>query len=226
MYSQLQFDGEESIYYGTSANSIEEVDAAWDVINATNMTLELNCRRYALQEVPGTVSNFCWGLLCIAWGTGHYNASNPDDAVIMAPNEVNHTFKAKYRHQGQAGEAIYRYCIYEKNGLVENVCQTVQYCVDANCVVSTEDLSPLSGSIEVSPNPIERIGNITYRFKNAPTSGKLCVYNLVGTKVKEVPLSNREGVVFVAADDFESGLYLCNIEDNGHVFQTVRMVIQ
>lgn len=224
--AQIQFDGEGDVYYGSIANVGEEVQASWDVINASDQTLELSCRRYALQEVPGADGNFCWGLLCIAWSTGHYNASNPDDAVFLAPGESNHSFKAKYRHHGIAGQGIYRYCIYERNDLVDDLCQIVNFCVDAECLVSTENMELEASGLQISPNPIDRVGNITYKFKQAPNNGMLIVYNTVGMKVKEIKLNSREGIVYLGASEFQSGIYFCSIEDNGQVQQTARMIIQ
>jgi len=223
-FAQVHLSGENNLYFGSSAITTEEVNAEWDVVNATDQTLEFCYRRYALQEVPGADGNFCWGFLCIAWSTGHYNASS--EVVTMAPGETNHSFKAKYRHHGNEGQSIYRYCLYEVNDLVDDVCQTVNFCVDAACVVSTEEVNNLGGDIQISPNPIQNIGNITYRFNSAPTNGKLVVYNTVGAKVKEIRLNNREGVVFLGASDFQSGIYFCSIEDNGNAQSTVKMIIQ
>lgn len=222
--AQLHFSGNNNIYYGTASITAEEIDADWDVVNSTQSDLELSARRYAIQEVEGADGNFCWGFLCIAWGNGDYNASS--EVVYLPAGETDNTFKAKYRHHGNEGHAIYRYCIYDVNRIIEDVCQEVNFCVNVECLVSTNDMADFHGEIVVSPNPIEKIGNVEYRFKNRPSNGKLVVYNTVGVKVKEVPLKSREGVVFLGASDFSSGLYFCSIEDNGVTYETVRIMFQ
>lgn len=222
--AQLHFDGHQDVYYGTASNLTEEVDADWDVVNSTDLTLDLSARRFAIQEVEGADGNFCWGFLCIAWSTGAYNASS--EVATMNPGDVNTTFKAKYRHHGNPGQSIYRYCIYDVNGQIPMTCHTVNFCVDAECLVSTNDLPVIGGEIEVAPNPIEKVGTLSYRFNNAPHDGKMVVYNAVGAKVKEITLKSKEGVVFLGASDFTPGLYFCSIEDNGVAHQTVRIVFQ
>lgn len=224
--AQLHFDGSDNVYYGEVSDVGEEVTAEWDVVNSTDMVLELSGKRVAIQEVDGADGNFCWGLLCIAWSTGDYNASS--EVVYMNPGDVNNSFKAKYRHKGNSGQAVYEYCIYDVNRVVDDVCQVVNYCVNSDCfiITSTDNAQDFGGEIEVSPNPIESVGNITYSFKKSPSNAKMVIYNTVGVKVKEIPLRNREGVVFLGSSDFASGLYFCSIEDNGIVHQTAKVIFK
>ncbi len=222
--AQLHFDGNSDVYYGNSANVNEEVTAEWDVVNSTNMNLELRAKRMAIQEVEGADGNFCFGLLCIAWSTGDYNASS--EVVYLGPGEVDSSFKAKYRHHGNQGQAIYEYCIYAAGHMVPDVCQTVNFCVDAECVVSTPSIANLKGEISIAPNPIRELGNISYRFVQKPIQGKMVIYSLMGAKVKEIPLQSKEGVVFLNSNEFTPGMYFCAIEENGAVSQTVKVIFE
>jgi hypothetical protein len=191
--AQIELSGHQDVYYGTAA-----------------------------KEVPNTDGNFCWGLLCIAWLPGSYNATS--EVVYMEPGEVNNSFKAKYRHHGNAGASVFRYCFYEVNGAVPQVCHTVTYAVDVE--VNVNDLSAVGGEMQVFPNPIEHVGTVSYRFNQAPNKGKMVIYNTVGAKVKEIALKNQQGVIYVGGEEFASGVYFCSIEDNGVVHKTARIVFQ
>lgn len=220
--AQIELSGHQDVYYGTAAILQEEVPAEWDVINSSDIAIELSARRIAVEEVPNTDGNFCWGLLCIAWLPGSYNATS--EVVYMEPGEVNNSFKAKYRHHGNAGASVFRYCFYEVNGAVPQVCHTVTYAVDVE--VNVNDLSAVGGEMQVFPNPIEHVGTVSYRFNQAPNKGKMVIYNTVGAKVKEIALKNQQGVIYVGGEEFASGVYFCSIEDNGVVHKTARIVFQ
>ncbi|HEY8403335.1 MAG TPA: T9SS type A sorting domain-containing protein [Flavobacteriales bacterium] len=220
--AQLELSGQSYVYYGTSSIIDEEVDAAWEVINSSDFPVLVSASRLAIEEVEGADGNFCWGLLCIAWSTGNYNASS--EQVYMEPGEVNNSFKAKYRHHGHPGAATYRYCFYEVDNQVPTVCHTVTYAVDVE--VGVNDVPAVGGEIEVFPNPIENLGTVSYRFNQAPSNGKMVIYNALGAKVKEIGLKNQQGVVYVGGSEFTSGVYFCSIEDNGVTHETVRIIFQ
>jgi len=48
---------------------------------------------------------------------------------------------------------------------------------------------------------------------------------MMGELVKQVPLTKKNGSVFISATDYASGIYFCNIENEGKVFETKRFVI-
>lgn len=221
-WGQIEFEGNNNMYYGSSVLVDEEVDAAWDVINASDQTLNLCARRYELQPVLGADGNFCFGLLCIAWSTGYYDASS--EIIPLEPGQVDHSFKAKYRHHGNPGHAIYSYCIYDVDNTVEPMCQVVNFLVDV--VMSSGDLVTPAAELNVYPNPVENIGTIRYAFNSTPINGKLVVTNTIGERVKEIVLNSREGVVYIGSSDFSSGLYLCHLENEGVISNSQKIIFK
>lgn len=220
--AQLEFNGAQDDYFGVATNTTEEVDAAWGVTNTSDQVLTLRVKRYVVEEVEGTDSNFCWGFLCIPWTSGdHLTAS---EEVMINPGMVDNSFRAKYRHMGHAGNSVFDYCFVDMSGTYEPVCHRVTYSVDGTVSVgNTEDIA---GEISLFPNPIENTATISYNFKSVPFNGKLIIHGMMGAKVKEIAVNNRAGVVYLGAADFAPGVYFCSLEDNGQVYQTIRMVIQ
>jgi hypothetical protein len=222
-FSQLvELEGETNVVYGTTANEGEQLSASWEVINATDETIDLRCKRIGVSEVAGSVNQFCWGILCSPYGQG---TSVSSEIVTLGPSEYTTSFYAHYLHNGNAGQSVIKYCWFDDADNSNEFCYDVNYCVDATCVISVNENELMGAELAISPNPIEKTGNITYSFTKAPDKGKLSIYNMVGGLVKEVDLEQREGVVLISAADFENGVYFCSITDNGHTYQTSRLVV-
>lgn len=221
-FSQIAtLDGEVNMVIGTVAND-PELQVSWEVINATGSTLDFGCKRIGIQEVPGATNQFCWGTLCSPFGTGNGTSS---EVVTLAPNEATGSFYAHYRHNGNVGQSIIRYCWFDVNNVSNEYCFDVNYCIDSECIVSVTETSSTGQIEKISPNPINNTGNITYSFQTVPNSGKLTIYNMVGSIVKQVTLTKKSGTVIINAADFENGIYFCNIENGGKIFETKRFIV-
>lgn len=199
------------------------VVTGWEIVNATNETIDFGCKRLAVQEVAGATSQFCWGTLCSPFGTGF---SLSTEIVTLAPGAYSSSFYAHYRHNENVGQSILKYCWFDNNNPMNEFCYDVNYCVDVvACVVNVEEQAMFGQIGQISPNPLSSTGNISYSFLAVPNSGKLSIYNVVGSLVKQVSLTKKNGTVIINAADFESGIYFCNIENNGKIFETKRLVI-
>ncbi len=222
--AQIELTATTNSYYGNFLEVGQELDASWDVINTSSQNLEIRCSRQALEEVSGSDGNFCWGFICTAWSTGNLNTS---EVVYLAPGESTNTFHAKYRHHGNEGQSSFNYCFWNVNPdvLVDQVCYQVNFIVNDG-TVSTSDELKIEGRLDLSPNPLVKMGSITYGFNQMPSNGKLIIYSSIGSLVREIKLSNREGIVFLNADDFDAGIYFCALENAGSTVKTQRLVIQ
>jgi|JI6StandDraft_1071083.scaffolds.fasta_scaffold04607_3 hypothetical protein len=194
----------------------------WEVINASNETIAFGCKRISVYDVPGSLNQFCWGILCSAWGTGNLTSSQ---VVNLAPGAYSNSFYAHYRHNGNAGQSTVRYCWFDTNNPSNEYCYDVNYCVEGECIIGVRENTAVGQISGISPNPINGTGNISYNFLSPPSSGKMSIYNMMGELVKQVPLTKKNGSVFISATDYASGIYFCNIENEGKVFETKRFVI-
>jgi hypothetical protein len=222
-YSQAQIVelvDEFNVVYGTSTNTTEELDVHWSVVNSTSQALNINCKRWVIQEVAGSLNKFCWGDYCFTWGTDVAN-----EAILMAPGTSNSTFHGYYRHQGNPGQTIVAYCFYDYDNPSNEFCYDVNYCVDGNCVVGVEENIIQAESFEIAPNPISGSGALTYAFTARPENAKISIYNSLGSIVKIIDLTTQKGSVLIDARDFETGIYFCNLEANGQVYKTSRLMI-
>lgn len=211
----------ENVYTGTVSDSQLDV-TGWEVVNATNETIDFGCKRVGIQETPGHTSQFCWGIICSPFGTGNGTSS---EIVTLAPGAYSSTFYAHFRPNGVAGQTIIRYCWFDANNTSNEFCYDVNYCVDSECIVGVSEKVADAQINAISPNPISSMGNITYQFQSVPHQGKMTFYNALGAVVKEISLNKKAGVVIIDGSEFESGIYFCAIQDGGKVFETKKLVI-
>lgn len=221
-YSQIvELTNEENLVYGNSANEGEELGVAWNVTNATSSALDIKCKRVATTEVPGAASQFCWGILCSPWNTG---TTTLNEVVTLDPGQTSGSFYAKYRHYGNAGDGVYSYCFFNANDPTQEFCYEVTYSVELG--VNVAETTKMQGEITaVTPNPVIGKGVISYQFTGNPSDGSLIIYNMLGSVVKKVKLTNKQGVVMIDGNEFENGIYFCAIQNEGKVFQTSRIVV-
>lgn len=213
----------QEVFYGTAADSGEELHPHWDITNISGETINLGSNMMIDQIVEGATYQFCWGEICSGWETENIMST---EVVTLMDGQTNSTFFGKYRHNGNAGQSKVRYCWFDADQPFNDVCYEVDFCVDAQCILGVDENAPKATIELISPNPIATTGFINYHFTGTPTSGKLTICNAIGAVVKVVDLETKDGVVIIGSAEFEDGLYFCNIEEEGRVYQTQRFMIK
>lgn len=201
-----------------------ELDAHWNVVNASSEDLTVRARRTILTNVAGSKERFCWGTLCYNYGTAE-SSTNPNLMVEIPAGGTESSFHGYYEHEGNAGMAVIEYCFFDHNNPSDETCQTVTFCVDATCTIGVNE-AEIAGTLgEMSPNPVKGMASLTYSLSGPQADSKILVYNLVGKKVKEIPLENRSGIVFLNGQDFESGVYFYSLQSGTRVLGTKRFIV-
>lgn len=199
-----------------------ELVAEWHVQNTSDSNKSVRANRNVISSVAGSINYFCWGV-CFDENT---NISPLSVSQQMGPGEVNTTFYAHYKPQGNAGETVIQYCFFDQNNPSDAACQTVRYCVDMECLVSQKEIESELELSELSPNPLKGLGTISYQFKNQPQQAKFVVRNMVGQIVKETNIQGKNGILIVDGADFTAGIYLYSIVADGKTLTTKRMLVQ
>ncbi|MBL7941614.1 MAG: T9SS type A sorting domain-containing protein [Flavobacteriales bacterium] len=221
----LEIEGGTNLVEGSvSVPEDSELDAHWDVVNASSNELTVRAKRTIITNVAGSKERFCWGPLCYNYGTAE-SSTNVNLMVTMAPGATESTFHGYYEHEGNAGMAVIEYCFFDNNNPSDETCQTVTFCVDAECAVGISE-TEIDGSLgEMSPNPVKGMASLTYSLTGPAQGSKIVIYNLVGKEVKQISLENRNGIVFLNAQDFENGVYFYALQSNGKVLGTKRFIV-
>jgi hypothetical protein len=201
-----------------------ELDAHWNVVNAGSGALTVRARRTVITNVAGSKERFCWGTLCYNYGTAE-SSTNPNLMVEIPAGGTESSFHGYYEHEGYAGMALIEYCFFDHNNPADETCQTVTFCVDATCSVGIKE-SDIQGVLgEMSPNPVKGMASLTYSLSGPQADSNILIYNLVGKKVREIPLENRSGIVFLNGQDFASGVYFYALQSGTRVLGTKRFIV-
>lgn len=215
----------------------EEIAIHWDVTNLTDDTLNLMVTRSIIQLVspynlpyneqsPGSYDRFCWGPLCYPYGTTS-SFSTEGYLVELLPNETDTTFIADFYPAGIAGVTAFNYCFHPvgwDNVSEAGTCQQVLFCLDAeNCALNVDE-----SAIQTSPlfpQPVTGISSFPYHLNGAPDA-MLRIHSIAGHLVKSENLRAQHGIIYINADEFESGVYILSItaRDGGQVSE--RFIVQ
>jgi len=198
-----------------------EIDVHWDIINTSESDVSISCRRELISEVDGSRNKFCWGPLCFGYETDE----SPDGTeALIAAGATNTTFHGYYEHQGNVGDTEIKYCFFNVNDADDEACVTTVYSITQG-FVGVEEVEALSELNNVSPNPVVGLSTFTYKISGKSNNNQITIYNMVGSIVKEIPLSSSQGVVILNGQDFEAGIYLYSLVVDGQKVSTKRMIV-
>jgi Secretion system C-terminal sorting domain len=213
-----------SIVYGTSSNASEELDMGWDVICNTMEATDIKCVATVQQITPGANYQYCWGSACSPWVSTN-NALQ--EIVTMAPQESNSSFHVKYRHYGNAGQSIVRFCWSDVNNTTNIFCYDLTFCVDVegNCIVAVDEVKSTASIARIAPNPSNDLAVLSYEFSARPNNAQLVIYNVLGELVDSFSVSQRAGQLSVSTKELQNGIYFCSIMLDGKKMETKRLVV-
>jgi hypothetical protein len=220
----VDLDGEINLLVGSSQILDEQLYGHWDVICNADDNTDIRVQASVIQMVSGAKYQYCWGQICSPWIDSN-NALN--ETVTMEPNDTNSTFYVKYRHYGNAGQSIVRFCWYDANNTSDTFCYDVNFCVDAEggCVVNVQEVVTSATIAQISPNPANDVASIAYSFSTKPTDAQLIVYNMIGEMVASYSINQRQGQIRIQARDLNSGIYFCSLMHEGKKLETKRLVV-
>jgi hypothetical protein len=151
----VELHDEVSSMEGDITNTTEVLSAHWDVINISGSTKDVRCRREIVQTVPGAQHQYCWGELCGPW-TANTATNTSSEIVTIANSDTTNTFFCKYKHLGNAGASIVRFCWFDNNNAALELCHEIKF--------SAETPSQVEGIAIDSAAAFEIIGNPVNSF--------------------------------------------------------------
>jgi len=194
-----------------------------DVENISGSALDIQCRRYELDVVPGTKNFYCW-FICY---TNAVTGTNPHSVsthflTIPAGGSVNNVFAADHEPDGTIGVSKYRYVWFDKNNPNDSA------WVDMHFAVTLTGVSEIQNStkMEIYPNPAS--DKVTLNFNNSKgfKVDKVRIINALGLVVKTVDLeSNSKGNAGIDLSALNNGVYFFTLFGEKGIFGTRRLVI-
>jgi len=204
----------------------------WD----TTYNLFYNVQSVSLHQVLGVEVNQIGDI--VVWATAHVVESKGKRGAILKLNSQGDSLWAKYIVTDsitllwddlQLNDLI----ITDDGGFMGvgyqwfgNSGQVMAWLfkTDANGVIGWEKMVTELAEVKVYPNPAYDYINIEFK---SPTKGALdlTIYNSVGKMAKSYQLSENREQNRINISDLESGIYFCEITQNGEILGVQKIVI-
>ncbi|MEZ5198264.1 MAG: T9SS type A sorting domain-containing protein [Bacteroidales bacterium] len=132
-------------------------------------------------------------------------------------------FVGDHNPNGETGVTKVEYTFYDMNNTDDKVSFIVNY--DAT---ETNDIKDMLMDYSISnayPNPANTYVSINYDFKGN-RNAKIAIYNLLGTAVKEIELTESFGTLKVNTSDLIEGIYFYSLLINNESISTHKLIIK
>jgi hypothetical protein len=144
----------------------------------------------------------------------------------MDAGQINNTFYAHYRANGNAGQTTVKYCFFDNANPSDEACHTVTYCVDMEeCVVTVNERELFGAELGVYPSVLSGIGKFTYTLPAACRTAQMDIFNTAGQQVESVQLNANNGIVILDGQDFATGAYVVRVSTNGTILGSTRFAV-
>lgn len=189
----------------------------FQVRNLTDHTLNVMLRKEVIDDLEGVINYFCWG-----------SCYTPEVTVSLHPVEVagmtlsseDLSFHAMYE-ESVFGKVFVKYSLYDID--TPDDCTTIYVCFNKSGEGIIE--TPAVNFGQAYPNPASSVVNFDYTM---PASSHLTavIYNIVGQEVMRQELNTFEGRLTLSVNEFQDGIYFCNLTQNGQTITTLKFVVK
>lgn len=103
---------------------------------------------------------------------------------------------------------------------------TATTIIHYSCALGIDDLKKAGGTISAAyPNPANSLVSIKYNINEYAQKGKIVIYDMLGKAVKEVELTDKQGVSKINIADLNSGIYFYTFMVDNKAIATRKLVI-
>jgi hypothetical protein len=212
------------IYRATPPDAIRDTVKLNTTLSPGGAAMSVNIRRYELWPVDGTFNFFCWGVCYIPQASGAIPTWVSQHPIDMQPGGTVNDFAAYYEPTGQAGTAMFRYVWFPTNdpGSPDSVWVDIQF----GGQVGMDEQAAAVRNMSLFPNPSAGADiTITYQLDQPGSGVDLVVYDLLGQRVLSRSLGMHQDRVVLGAGRLSPGVYFVNVERNGRMLATRRLVV-
>ena len=197
----------------------EEIKVIIYITNTSENDLSVKVKKRILVDLEGSENTFCL-LYCFAPNI----TESPDPITIEAGATTGpEDFYLQFYPNGSSGEAQIVYEAFTADNPDDNVTVTVNF----NIVPTGVGLSKQLAKLDAYPNPVvgSRL-NICYSIPGSFVNSKIALYNILGVKVTELPISEPSSTIDMNVSNLPKGVYFYSLEVDGRNTITKRVVIR
>ena len=185
--------------------------------NNGSSTVDIVVERDVINLPAGMYELFCFGQFCNPPGTPMTSYTTP---IVAGGRES--TFDAKVIPNGNCGTATIHYRFYDQNNPADSTGFTLNF---AFCTQGLNDVSETFGLSKPLKNPADQFTVFTYNLPTANNNDKLYIYNMLGSLVKTVDVTGKNGSLVVNTAELKSGLYIASYVSENKVKNSYKLVV-
>jgi len=188
-----------------------------DVKNISNTSIDVKCVRTIIDTIPGQINSYCWGL-CYAPFVDTSSAH-----VTIAPNAASYEFSGDHDPAGVEGVTKVKYTFYDMNNPEDKISVFVSY--DATAESGRNELFQNIRLSDAYPNPANSFVSVDYDLPGL-NNAKIVIFNLLGSIVKEIELTDTLGTLKVNTSNLLDGIYFYSLLINNEATKTQKLIIK
>ena len=186
-------------------SDLEHIETDFKTENLSTTAKTYNMKRYEIDYIEGSQEYYCWTLCLqpVDAGTDMYSLFPSAAGLLDLAAGASGNYGAPAFHfkpEGNAGEALYRYVIFNTADTTDSAYVDMHYIV-GTVGINEYDNTALSN---VFPNPANDVINVQSTIDNA----RFEIYTLVGTKVGGEQVTTINGKVSIDVSHLPNGVYM------------------
>lgn len=190
-----------------------------EVTNNAEAAIDVKVRKVINYEVPESMNTFCWGGLCFSPTT----IVSPNFLTVEAGATTTfEDFSGDYQPLGTSGISSITYEFFNAADSSDFAGAIVFYATTVGINENILDNVELSNAY---PNPANTFTTFDFDL-NGIDNGRLMIYNLLGSIVKEINITDNFGSVKVNTSDLEEGIYFYSMVIENESLKTHKLVIK
>ncbi|HRH64820.1 MAG TPA: T9SS type A sorting domain-containing protein [Bacteroidia bacterium] len=186
------------------------------VTNIGGGTINVKVRRTVVDTAAGHSAYFCWTGTCYPVAT-----SQSPNYVVLNPGDSDTTLLADLNPRGFGGTSTVTYCFFDADNESDSTCITYTYRASG---VGVDEIGALRYISNIYPNPADAYARVSYSINNGKDS-RLVISNLLGSLVKEIQLTEKQGVSLIPTSDLKTGIYICSIVIDGKSYGSKKLIV-
>ena len=196
------------------------MSAEYNVKNLCAISKNVRMKRIEKNIVSGGLNYYCWNGSCFSYPVQDLASKT----LIESGRTTTDPLVADYDSKGHFGCSRIMYLFYVEGNPSDSAYVIVDYCASPTGINNTDVVSKNTIS-DVFPNPSNTLTTFNYSLKNDIQKGKVLFYDMLGSKVKELELNNKQGALTIPTSEFISGLYFYSFIVDGNTVSTKKLIV-
>lgn len=221
----LSFTNGDPINSGSTVQFVGDPsdETIYAYINITNLTaiaktVSIKKVIHEGDTIPGTWNTFCWG---VCYSDTTYISPFPQ---TIQPGITSDGFSGDYSPKNHLGISTISYVFFNVDDRNDSVSVVVEFKASPASVGNEPDgLVKFSGAY---PNPAVNDVYVEYSIPVTFNRASIIISNMLGSRVKEVSLTERSGKASITVTDLTNGIYFYSLIADDQLLQTRKFVVR